>query len=56
LLATAHSVLQHVAIPQAPPFDWIDCDAAQLEVEPWVRPAVTEAVRAWQDTRSAVTT
>ena len=56
MLATAHSVLQQVAIPEAPPFDWIDCDAAHLDVEPWVRPAVTEAVREWQETRSAVTT
>lgn len=56
MLATAHSVLQHVAIPDAPPFDWIACDAAHLDVEPWVRRAVTDAVREWQDVRSAVTT
>lgn len=56
MLATAHSVLQQVAIPDAPAFDWIDCDAAHLDVESWVRPAVIEAVRDWQDKRSAVST
>ena len=56
MLATAHSVLQQVEIPEAPAFDWVDCDAAHLDVEPWVRPAVIEAVREWQDMRSAVST
>ncbi len=56
LLATAHSLLRKVAIPDAPPFDWIDCDAPHLDVEAWVRPAVTEVVHEWQATRSAVTT
>lgn len=39
LLATAHSILRKVTIPDAPPFDWVDPEAPHLEVEPWVRPA-----------------
>ena len=54
LLATAHSILRTVAIPDAPPFDWVDPEAPHLEVEPWVRPAVSDVVREWQVARASV--
>jgi Ser/Thr protein kinase RdoA (MazF antagonist) len=54
VLAHAHSILREVAIPDAPPFDWIDTDAPHLAVEPWVRSAVSTAVGDWDAIRDDV--
>jgi homoserine kinase type II len=54
ILARAHSVLREHEVPGAPAFDWVDGDASHLDVEPWVRPAVLEAVAEWESTRGLV--
>lgn len=37
-----------------PPLPWLDLDLPQLDVEPWVRPAVVGAVAAWESVRPSV--
>nr|WP_295699095.1 phosphotransferase [Lapillicoccus sp.] len=53
-LGEAHLVLRRTRIADAPPFDWMDCDAPHLDAEPWVRPAVARAVHEWEGVRHHV--
>lgn len=48
-LGAAHTALAAVGPSDAPRFHWIDLDAAHLDVEEWVRPAVGAAVDGWDD-------
>lgn len=46
-LARAHAVLARVPVGDAEQFHWVDVDAPHLAVRPWIRPAVTAAVAAY---------
>jgi homoserine kinase type II len=48
-LGAVHGLLQTADIQGAPPFDLLDPAAPHLAVEPWVRPAMTRAVRIWEE-------
>jgi Ser/Thr protein kinase RdoA (MazF antagonist) len=52
-LGSVHRALQHFEHPGLRPWNLLDPDAAHLGAEPWLRPAVTEAVTA--TTRLSVT-
>ncbi len=47
-LARAHRALQGVTVPEADRFHWIDPDAEHLGIRDWVRPAVVDALAAWE--------
>ncbi len=55
-LAKVHGILLHAQIPDAPAFDWVDVTAAHLDLEPWLRPAVAQALADWQTIRDSVPT
>ncbi|MBB4691127.1 phosphotransferase enzyme family protein [Paractinoplanes abujensis] len=46
-LGRVHRALRDVSVPGAERFHWVDPRAGHLDVEPWVRPAVSAAVTAW---------
>ncbi len=52
-LGAAHAALAAVGPSDFPHFHWIDLDAAHLQVEEWVRPAVRAAVAEWDDASGA---
>ncbi len=52
-LGAAHAALGAVGASDAPRFHWIDLDAAHLDVEEWVRPAVRAAVAGWDHVSAA---
>ena len=47
-LARAHRALSGVSVPGADRFHRIDRDAAHLSIRDWVRPAVADALAAWE--------
>lgn len=55
-LAKAHGLLRASDVPDAPQLDWLDADAPHLDVEPWVRPAVTRVLREWAGVRDDLRT
>lgn len=55
-LARAHAVLGDADLPSAGTFHWVDPAAGHLDVEPWVRPAVTAALAAFDDLEPATLT
>jgi Ser/Thr protein kinase RdoA (MazF antagonist) len=46
-LARAHQALIGSEVRDAGTFHWLDIDAPHLDVEPWVRPAVRQAIEAY---------
>jgi len=46
-LARAHRALMGREVPGAERFHWIDPEAPHLDIEPWVRPAVRDAIGAY---------
>jgi homoserine kinase type II len=46
-LAHVHRALGGATVPEADRFHWIDPDAEHLGIRGWVRPAVVEALAAW---------
>jgi len=53
-LGRAHRLLRDVLVPATGGFTLLDPDAPHLGAEKWVRPAVTDAVAAWEEIRPAV--
>ncbi|GAA4605328.1 hypothetical protein GCM10023107_71610 [Actinoplanes octamycinicus] len=47
-LARVHRALRDVAVPGAEEFHWVDPRAEHLDVRPWVRAAVADAVEAYE--------
>ena len=47
-LARAHQALIGSQVRDAGTFHWLDIDAPHLDVEPWVRPAVRQAMEAYE--------
>jgi homoserine kinase type II len=46
-LGSVHKVLQGITVEDTEHFHWVDPEGAHLDVRPWVRDAVTAAVRAF---------
>jgi Ser/Thr protein kinase RdoA (MazF antagonist) len=55
-LARVHTLLSDTDILGAPLFAWLDPSAPHLDVEPWVRPAVTRVHREWLHVRGQLRT
>jgi homoserine kinase type II len=55
-LARAHALLRDADLPSTGSFHWVDPGAEHLDVQAWVRPAVTAALAALDDLDSATLT